>query len=76
MTSVVLAIISVGAYFDQIIRISTDDYLEGFEPVDLYENESSYWVYYRISKATYVEKKELKKQQALEAAKLKIPGRN
>ncbi len=57
--------------FDQIIRISTDDYLEGFEPVDFYENESSYWVYYRISKATYVEKKELKKQQALEAAKLK-----
>lgn len=57
--------------YDQKIQISTDDYLEGFEPVDFYENENSYWVYYLISQAMYREKKEEKKQQALEAAKTK-----
>ena len=51
--------------FDQRIETTVDDYLEGFEPVEFYENESSYWVYFRISKETYVEKKELKKQEAL-----------
>ena len=57
--------------FDQEIQVSTEDYLEGFEPLGFYENETSYWVYYRISQATYREKKELKKQKALEAAKVK-----
>lgn len=57
--------------YNRTILISTEDYLEGFEPVDYYENENSYWVYYRISKATYVEKKALKKHQAIEAAKEK-----
>ncbi len=28
--------------FDQQIKVSTDDYLEGFEPVGFYENENSY----------------------------------
>lgn len=57
--------------FDQKIQITTDDYLEGFEPVDFYENENAYWVYYRISQATYREKKAEKKQQALQAATTK-----
>lgn len=54
--------------FDQKIQISTDDYLEGFEPVDFYENEHSYWVYYKISKSTYQEMKEKKKQEAISTA--------
>jgi hypothetical protein len=57
--------------FDQRIETSVDDYLEGFEPVEYYENESLYWVYFRISKETYVEKKELKKQEALYVAMAK-----
>lgn len=57
--------------FDRTIQITTDDYLEGFEPVDFYENENSYWVYYRISKTLYIEKKELRKQQAINIAKEK-----
>jgi hypothetical protein len=54
--------------FDQKIKISTDDYLEGFDPVAFYENEHSYWVYYKISKSTYHEMKEKKKQEAISTA--------
>ncbi len=51
--------------FIQKIEIETDDYLEGFEPVDSYETESLYWIYYRIFKSTYREMKEQKKQEAI-----------
>jgi len=54
--------------FDQKIQISTDDYLEGFDPVESYENETSYWVYYKIAKSTYHEMKEKKKREAIAAA--------
>ncbi len=57
--------------FDQQIKTSTDDYLEGFEPLESYENDNSYWVYYRINKITYQEKKEKKKNEALAMAKSK-----
>ena len=54
--------------FDQKIQISTDDYLEGFEPVDFYETDLAYWVYYKISKRTYQEMKSKKKQEAISTA--------
>jgi hypothetical protein len=54
--------------YDQRIETAVDDYLEGFEPIEIYENNDSYWIYYSISKAVYVEKKELKKQEALMTA--------
>ncbi len=54
--------------FDQKIQISTDDYLEGFDPVESYENESSYWVYYKIAKSTYHEMKEKRKREAIATA--------
>lgn len=54
--------------FDQRIQVSTDDYLEGFDPVDFYENEGSYWVYYKIAKSTYHEMKEKKKKEAVATA--------
>jgi len=57
--------------YDQKIQVSTDDYLEGFEPVDFYENEQSYWVYYRIKESIYREKKAAKKREAIEVAKSK-----
>jgi len=58
--------------FDQKIQISAYDYLEGFELMDSYENENSYWVYYRISKIEYRRTKEQKKQEAIELAKTKF----
>ncbi len=54
--------------YNQKIQISTDDYLEGFDPVESYENEGSYWVYYKIDKATYHEMKEKRKQEAIATA--------
>jgi hypothetical protein len=54
--------------YDQRIETTVEDYLEGFEPVEFYENNDSYWAYFRISRETYLEKKELKKKEALMAA--------
>jgi len=54
--------------YDQKIQISTDDYLEGFEPVAFYENEDAYWVYYKINQRTYHEMKEKRKQEAIATA--------
>jgi len=54
--------------YNQKIQISTDDYLEGFEAVDFYENEDAYWVYYKIDKRTYHEMKEKKKKEAIATA--------
>jgi len=54
--------------YDQKIQISTDDYLEGFDPVESYENEGSYWVYYKIAKSTYHEMKEKRKREAIATA--------
>lgn len=70
-TSVLRAIETKYGYsetFDQKIQVSTDDYLEGFEPVDSYENEDSYWVYYKIDKRTYHEMKEKRKKEAIATA--------
>ncbi|MGM0408562.1 MAG: LPP20 family lipoprotein [Bacteroidota bacterium] len=70
-TSVLRAIETKYGYsetFDQKIQVSTDDYLEGFEPVDSYETEDSYWVYYKIDKSTYQEMKEKRKKEAIATA--------
>lgn len=58
--------------FTQRIEIETDDYVEGFEPVDSYETETMYWVYYRIDKNTYHDKKAQKKQEAINNALAKL----
>ncbi len=58
--------------YNQRIEITTDDYLEGFEPVDSYEDETTYWVYYRIDKTTYYANKARRKQEALANAKAKF----
>ncbi len=55
-------------FFDQRIEVITDDYLEGFESVDTYENDDNYWVYYRINKKTYFETKAKRKEEATKNA--------
>ncbi len=61
----------VSESFTERIEITTDDYLEGFEPVDAYETEDMYWVYFRIRKDTYREMKAKKKRKAMQAAAAK-----
>lgn len=50
------------------IKSSLQLELEGYEIVDTWEDGEYYWVYYRLSKQKYARLKELKKQQAIEAA--------
>lgn len=57
--------------FSQIIEVKTNEYLEGFQPVDSYETETDYWVFYKISKEKYRAKKAEKKKKAVDNAKAK-----
>jgi hypothetical protein len=54
--------------YNQSIKVSTDDYLEGFDPVDFHETETSYWIYYKIAKSTYHEMKKKRKKEAIATA--------
>lgn len=56
-------------FFDQRIETISNDYVEGFEPVDNYDTEGSYWVYYRIDKKTYSEAKAKRKSEAIARAR-------
>ena len=58
-------------FFDQRIEVIADDYLEGFEPVDTYENDDNYWVYYRINRKTYFGAKAKRKEEATANARAK-----
>ena len=50
--------------FRETIRTSTDLDLEDFELVENWEDENSYWMYYRLNKATYAENQRQKKEAA------------
>ena len=54
--------------FEQHIEIITEDYVEGFEPVEVYENDKMYWAYYRIKKSVYAEMKAKKKNESIQNA--------
>lgn len=62
--------------FTQEINASTRAYLEGYEQVGEWENNDYYWVYYRLSKATYQQQKENRKNGKISDAKNKyLQGR-
>ncbi len=50
------------------IRSSTEANLEGYELVDTWEDNTEYWVYYRLSKDLYHQQKLLKIQRAVSLA--------
>ncbi len=52
----------------QEIRTSTAAELEGYELVDTYENKNEYWVYYRLSRATYAANKQKRLDNAMSLA--------
>ena len=52
-------------YFRDNIKLSTKNYLEGYEMVESWENNDRYWVYYRLSKSGYERIKQEKMQAAL-----------
>jgi hypothetical protein len=52
-------------YFIDKIKLSSEEYLEGYELVDTWENDEQYWVYYRLSKEKYEALKNQRKQEAV-----------
>jgi len=57
--------------FSSEITASSNQTLEGYELVNTWENEEYYWVYYRLSKATYASQKAQQKEQSILDAKNK-----
>ncbi len=57
--------------YSRQIKSSSDKNLEGYEIVDEWNDENTYWVYYRLSKEKYRLQKEKRKQAAIQQAKTK-----
>lgn len=55
--------------YEQIIKTTAADEIEEFEMVDAWEDESNYWVYYRLSISRYRQIKEEQKRNATILAK-------
>jgi len=52
-------------YYKEKIKLSTQNYLEGYELIDSWENNDNFYVYYRLSKVTYERIKSERIQKAL-----------
>lgn len=57
--------------YSRDILASTSKELEGYELVDSWEDNSNYWVYYRLSRDKYHRIREQRKEQAINNAKNK-----
>ena len=55
--------------FKSNIQVQADDILEGYELVSTFTQNNEYWVYYRLSKTTYFEKREARISEAIEESK-------
>lgn len=62
---------SYGESYVSKTQTAVADDLEGYEPVDSYEDEYNYYVYYRLSKSLYAKLKQEKIDKAVENAKTK-----
>lgn len=51
--------------YEQIIQTTAADEIEEFEQIGTWEDESNYWIYYRLSKARYKEIKDAQKRNAV-----------
>lgn len=54
--------------FNSLIKLSSNDNIEGYQLVDSYENDKQYWVYYQLDKAEYANQKAQKKSQTIAKA--------
>ncbi len=52
--------------YREFIQMKTVQDLEGYEVVDTYENDDSYWVFYRLAKSAYRSSHEAARQLAIE----------
>lgn len=56
------------SYMSQI-NTTTSEQIEGYEVAGIWENESEYWIYYRLNRAKHASIKAEKKRAALDSAK-------
>lgn len=54
--------------FSSVIATYSEEQIEDFEVIDVWENKNEYWIFYRLSKADHEAKKLAKKRQALSSA--------
>ncbi|WP_158275604.1 LPP20 family lipoprotein [Marinilabilia rubra] len=54
--------------YESQIKTQSEDFLEGQEVIDEYQNEDYYYVLYRLSAQTYEQKRNARKQGAFDAA--------
>ena len=47
--------------FNSLIKLSNSEYLEGYQLIDSYEDQNTYWVYYQLDKDLYAKTKAQKK---------------
>ncbi|WP_196895948.1 LPP20 family lipoprotein [Aureivirga marina] len=67
----------ISEYYQDRIKTSSQEYLEGFTPIDSHENQTSYWTLYKIKKTTYYKIKEERKRKSLsDAYNLYLEGKN
>lgn len=59
---------SYSEFYKNNSKVSSKEFLEGFEVVDSYENKSQYWVYYRLSKSKFEQIKQERINKALTAS--------
>lgn len=56
-------------YYRDNIQLSTEQYLEGYELVENWENQRQYWVYYRLSKSKFDQIKQDRINRAVASSK-------
>ncbi len=56
-------------YFRDNIKLSTEQFLEGYELVESWENEQQYWVYYQLSKSKFEAIKQARIDKAVNVSK-------
>jgi hypothetical protein len=56
-------------YYRDNIQLSTEQYLEGYELVENWENPQQYWVYYRLSKSKFEQIKQGRIDKAVASSK-------
>ncbi len=57
------------SFYRDNIKLTTQQYLEGYELIDIWENEQQYWVYYHLSKTKFNQIKQQRINKAMEASK-------
>lgn len=54
--------------FSSVIATYSEEQIEDYEVIGVWENQNEYWIFYRLSKAQHEERKLAKKRQALSSA--------